>query len=114
MAPKWLSFEAAVNAFHHPIVCVEALDIEAQFDASARAFVLVGTGVQHLEGLAHQLLACGAKHLAHVLVAVHHGAVARQHQPDGREVKGLAVINHGEGFKGSVLTKNYVVEYVVS
>ena len=76
VAPKRFTFKAAIDALHHTVIGVKAFGIEAQLDSGARAFILVGAGVEHLERLANQLFAAGTKHVAQALVAVHHGAVA--------------------------------------
>jgi hypothetical protein len=109
VAPKRFSFESTIDALHDAVIGIQAFGIQAQFNPGARAFVFVGAGVEHLKGLPNQLLAGRAEHVTQALVAIHHGPVARQHQAHGREVKGLAVIDHGAGSQGSVLTKNYVV-----
>ena len=93
MAPEGFAFEAAVHPFHDAVVGIHALGVQDGLDALAGAFVFVGAGVKQLKGLTNQLCAGHAKHFAHALVAVDDGAVAREHQADGGQVKGEAVID---------------------
>jgi hypothetical protein len=93
MAPKGFALEAAVHPFHHPVVGVHAFGVQDGGNALAGALVFVGAGVEQLKTLANQLLAAHTKHLAYALVAVDDGAVAREHQADGGQVKGEAVID---------------------
>ena len=81
VAPKGLTSKAAAPALHDAVIGVGHAPLEQRHDALAHAFEFVGTGVEHLEALAHELIAVGAEHLAQGLVAVDHDAVARERQP---------------------------------
>ena len=98
VAPKGFAFEAAVQAAHDAVVGVAAAAVEDGCNARAGALKLVGAGVEHLKTLAQQLFARGTKNLADALVAIHDGAVAREHQAHRGHVKRQSVINvHGAG-----------------
>ena len=58
----------------------------------AGALELVGRGVQHLEAAAHQLVVLGAEHGQCLLVAVDDLPLAAEHQADGGQIEGGAVI----------------------
>jgi hypothetical protein len=93
MAPEGFAFEAAVHPFHDAVVGIHAFGVQDGRDALAGAFVFVDAGVEQLKTLADELLAAHAKHLANALVAVNDGAVAREHQADGGQIKGESVID---------------------
>ena len=93
MAPESFAFEAAVDPFHDAVVGIHAFGVQDGRDTLASALVFVGAGVEQLKALADQLFAAHTKHLAHALVAVDDGAVAREHQADRGQVKGEAVID---------------------
>jgi len=93
MAPEQLGRAAERGqALHHALVGVPAPQVECGEDARAGALELVVRRVQHLERLAEQLVALGAEHLQGLPVDVHHQPVAREHQPDRRQLEGGAVI----------------------
>ena len=89
MTPEQL----AGGPLHDAVIGVHAAAPQQWCHARAQALVFVGAGVEDLEALAHELLARGPEHLAQGLVAIHHGAFARQCQPHRGEVKGEAVVD---------------------
>src|SRR2546429_317126 len=93
----------AVGALHDAVVRVETPGVENGRDARAQPLVLVGAGVEDLEGLADQHLARGLEHLADLAVAVDHGAIARDHEADGGGFERQPVIY----IHGQIFTKNY-------
>src|SRR5256885_658530 len=98
------------SALHDAVVRVETPGVENGRDARAQPLVLVGAGVEDLEGLADQHLARGLEHLADLAVAVDHGAIARDHEADGGGFERQPVIY----IHGQIFTKNYLCKYVVS
>src|SRR2546427_129134 len=92
MAPE----ELTAASLHHPFVGIPALRVQAGDDALARALELVVRRVEHLEGLPNELVLVRAEHREYLLVAIDHQPVARQHEADGRQVEGSAVV-HGSG-----------------
>jgi hypothetical protein len=67
--------------------------VELRRDAAAGALEFVGRGVEDLEGQADDLFALDAEHGQELAVAVDHQPLTRQHQADGRELEGGAVID---------------------
>src|SRR3989344_3249837 len=89
MAPE----DLAVGTLHDAVVGAVAFGVQNWFHVRAKALVFVGAWIKYLERLTDEHLARGAEHLAHMPVAIDHGAVARQHQAHGGHVKSESVIN---------------------
>ena len=87
VTPKSFAQFVAPHASHDPLIGIHALGIQDRCNALPRALVFVHAGVEQLEGLPHQLRARCAKHFAHALVAIDHGAVARQHHAHRCKIK---------------------------
>src|SRR6202000_938108 len=77
----------AVAALHDPVVAVSAFLADMRGDALADAREFVRRWIQHLERLADERVAHIAEDRADLLVAVLDDALARKHEPDGREMK---------------------------
>ena len=85
-----------VNTLHDAVIGVQTAGVQDRDHARADALVLVRAGVENQERLPHKLVLGGAEHFAQVLVAVHNGAVAREHQSHRRQVESELVIHvHG-------------------
>ncbi len=106
VAPESLVLQPATHAFHDAVVRIGAAFAQQRRHACAQTLVLVGTGVEDLETLAHELFARGAEHLAQRLIAVNHGALARKRETHGGQVEGQAVVDvhAGEGFALRITT----------
>jgi hypothetical protein len=84
-----------------------ALGVQDGFHVRAQAFVLVGAGVEHLERLADQHLARGAKHLADLRLQSIMVRLRDKHHAHGSHIEGQSVINvHSANLYGKLLIKS--------
>jgi 3-oxoacid CoA-transferase subunit A len=89
VAPEQL----AARPLHDAVVRVVPAGVEDGGHPGAESLVLVGARIEHLERLPDEQFPVGSEHVAKLLVAVHNGTVAREHQADRGQVECHCVVN---------------------